>query len=278
MERPVIKQEAPSTPPRQSKLKSVIWISPGSSPSTIPTPGGGETATPTQSERVFLGPTPTPKSQNIFLGPTPMQETRPLFAGQGSHGGNVIVSSPWKKMYAGVVVPDEPDVYSETQFSSDLIDPSELHNHRTYYEAKIRLWSPYYRDEGRWACRANCYEKHWFYLDEVIKGGDMFVPGVAKELPITKMGPLRLTMDHPARDAEWCQADVIAYLRSMMDTTDGNHSQMNRIQGEFKYLWDDMHRVMSHLPIAHVYSDLDTVEELLKAAQEYLHEYDLQLL
>ncbi|KIJ36056.1 hypothetical protein M422DRAFT_261603, partial [Sphaerobolus stellatus SS14] len=232
MERPVIKQEAPSTPPRQSNSKSDIWISPGSSPSTIPTPGyetlrhwlgGGETATPTQSERVFLGPTPMPKSQNIFLGPTPTQKTRPLFAGQGSHGGNIIVSSPWKKMYAGVVVPDEPDIYSETQISSDLIDPSELHNRRTHYEAKIRLWSPYRGDEGRWACHANCYEKHWFYLDEVIKSGDIFAPGVAKELPITKMGPLGLTMDHPARDAEWCQADVIAYLRSMMDTTDGSH-------------------------------------------------------
>ncbi|KIJ53888.1 hypothetical protein M422DRAFT_25604 [Sphaerobolus stellatus SS14] len=32
-----------------------------------------------------------------------------------------------------------------------------------------------------------------------------------------------------------------------------------------------MHMVLSHLPIGHVYSDLDTVEELLKAAQDYLH-------
>ncbi|KIJ42880.1 hypothetical protein M422DRAFT_31177 [Sphaerobolus stellatus SS14] len=174
-------------------------------------------------------------------------------------------------MYSGVVVPDEQDVYSETQFSSDLIDPSELNNRRVHYEAKIRLWSPYRADEGRWGCRANCYEKHWFYLDEFIKSGDMFAPGVTKELPITKTGPLHLTFDHPARAAEWCQADVIAYLHSTKETTNGRHRQMNRIQGEFKYLWDDMHRVLSHMPIAHVYSDLDTVEDLLKAAQDYLH-------
>ncbi|KIJ32198.1 hypothetical protein M422DRAFT_265995 [Sphaerobolus stellatus SS14] len=105
-------------------------------------------------------------------------------------------------------------------------------------------------------------------MDELIKSGQMLPRGPAKELTITQNGPITLDLSHPARRTDQCLQPVIAYIEAVTQVTNASHQQMNHIQGEFKILWDNLQRLLSHLPLAHAYSDIDMVEELIKASME----------
>ncbi|KIJ33117.1 hypothetical protein M422DRAFT_52570 [Sphaerobolus stellatus SS14] len=105
-------------------------------------------------------------------------------------------------------------------------------------------------------------------MDELIKSGQMLPRGLAKELTITQNGLIALDLGHPARCTDQCLQPIIAYIKAVTQATNASHRQINHIQGEFKILWDNLQRLLSHLPLAHAYSDIDTVEELIKASME----------
>ncbi|KIJ42707.1 hypothetical protein M422DRAFT_31252 [Sphaerobolus stellatus SS14] len=266
--------EAPSTPRRVSKPEeSFVMPSPGlTTPSYTQLQvwlGGGVSSSPTTGFQASA----TRNGSSGTGTPTMMTPSATRIKGDlviREVPAPSLVSSVAKPMYAGVFEPDS-DIYSETQFSSDLLGSPELHERRVNYVAHIRVWSPPRLRVERWGCRVNFYEKQWWHLDELIKSDQIFPRGSPKDLLITKTAPIPLEFDYPARQDTFCQAHVIKYIESVTLATNASHRKLNRIQGEFKLLWDDLHRLLSHMPLAHAYSDLETVQELMMAGWECMH-------
>ncbi|KIJ24551.1 hypothetical protein M422DRAFT_274638 [Sphaerobolus stellatus SS14] len=252
MDLPSTSNEEPSTPRRPSKPFELfdvedILAAVGSDP--YPTPsfrtmgvwlGVGETASPT----------PTSTSTGALATPTRAAPGKIFKLLLGEEPAPLQVQTPTKTMYAGVV-DHNPEAYSETQYSSDLMGSPELRDRRQHYHTHIRTWESPRARYSRWACRANFHEKDWWYLDELIKSGLMFPKGPAKDLTITQNGPITLDLSHPARRADQCLLPVTAYIQAVTQATNASHRPMNRIQGELKILWDDLQRVLNHLPLVH---------------------------
>ncbi|KIJ43683.1 hypothetical protein M422DRAFT_47760 [Sphaerobolus stellatus SS14] len=208
----------------------------------------------------------------------------PTYSGQGSFldldfGGTFQAveesQRPWLRMYAGIFPREEAEseFYSETQCSGDsqwAIAEDDLISRRICNMGKIRPWGSPRTSAGKWACRANYYESHWFRLDMLINGAQMFALGSAQDLTISKRGPMALALQHPASNDMLSGPDLAAYLKAVSDAAFGSHRLVNRVQAEFAHVFEGLHRVLSHVPLAHAYSDLATVEELITAAQGFL--------
>ncbi|KIJ32270.1 hypothetical protein M422DRAFT_52960 [Sphaerobolus stellatus SS14] len=146
----------------------------------------------------------------------------------GTFGAVESPTKHWVKMYAGQFPrrESESDFYSETQCSGDdywLIAEEDLD--ARWISNMVNVLSA-----GRWSCRANYYESHWFRLDMLLNGPETFVPGPPKQLTISKHGLMVITLQHPASDEAFSHPDVEVYLKAVSDSTFVSHQLVNCVQ------------------------------------------------
>ncbi|KIJ47114.1 hypothetical protein M422DRAFT_45941 [Sphaerobolus stellatus SS14] len=134
----------------------------------------------------------------------------------------------------------------------------------------MRPWSGPIDDVNKWSICTNWFEPHWYTLDSFINKEEILDSGSAKELTITKGVPRPAHVEQLAALEQHAGLEVKTYLQGIHDVTQESHRRMNCSQLEFWILFQCMQMALSHLPRAHAFSDLETVEELLEVGEEYI--------
>ncbi|KIJ48476.1 hypothetical protein M422DRAFT_45396 [Sphaerobolus stellatus SS14] len=120
-----------------------------------------------------------------------------------------------------------------------------------------------------WTVRANFFEQHWAHLDQLINGDSLAPHGISCSFPISQSNR-PMDLDVSSMRLIWATPETVRYVDDVDTLASNGHRRMNRGQEEFWELWRGVAVNNSHLPIAHSFSDLETVTELLEVSSRFL--------
>ena len=117
--------------------------------------------------------------------------------------------------------------------------------------------------------RVNFFQRHWALLDQLLNGDSLAPRAPPNRLPITaKHGHSLYLLQHTSTREAVASAETRAYVEHLRYNSQTHHRLMNRAQSEFGVLFRLMTNSLSHIPLAHALSDLETVDELLTVVEE----------
>ncbi|KIJ50148.1 hypothetical protein M422DRAFT_44556 [Sphaerobolus stellatus SS14] len=191
--------------------------------------------------------------------------------------GSVTEPESPASMYHGrrICLSDDREDFEETYREELVLTSEQTAQRQRVNMRRARPWGAediayeLPRFSQNWSVRANFFEKHWAHLDQLINGDSLAPHGISCSFPISQSNGT-MDLDVSSMRLIWATPETVRYADDVDTLASNGHRRMNRSQVEFWELWRGMAVNNSHLPIAHSFSDLETVTELLKVSFRFL--------